>query len=353
MPVVSVRKVARLLLLSAIVTAGVARAELVWSPETGWRIEGGALSGLSGSEANDALDRMNRARRYEEGEDWNWAARAYESVGRRYPNSVYAPEAIYRAAQCRLAANQYSRAFEDYQEVVTRYPNTFRFDEIIGEQYRIASALLDGARDRWMFGILPGFKAPEVAIEFYEILLINAPYSDYAPLALMNIARAHMRRGATLDAIDTLDRMVNNYRGSLLTPDAYLRLAEAHASLVQGANYDPTPARDAATYFYDFMVLYPADPGNVRATEGLHQMNSIIAEYKMTMADFYFLKRDNYAAARVLYNDAITAYPDSEIAEQSRARLAEVEAAAAGVAPPTAILELQNEEPRRRRFWLF
>ena len=49
-------------------TAAPARlaADLVWSRETGWRMEGGALAGLTGGEGRNALDQMNRARSSEE-----------------------------------------------------------------------------------------------------------------------------------------------------------------------------------------------------------------------------------------------------------------------------------------------
>ena len=39
-----------------------ARADVVWNPETGWRIEGGVLEGLGGRDGQDALALMNRAR---------------------------------------------------------------------------------------------------------------------------------------------------------------------------------------------------------------------------------------------------------------------------------------------------
>ena len=35
------------------------RADLVWTPQTGWRVEGGALSGLAGAEGRNALDQMS------------------------------------------------------------------------------------------------------------------------------------------------------------------------------------------------------------------------------------------------------------------------------------------------------
>ena len=135
-----------------------ARADLVWSKQTGWRLEGGALSGLAGAEGRNALDQMNKAREAEENGSSRSAIRSYQSVAKKWPNAVYAPEALYRSARLRLQRKEYSKAFDDFQSVLSRYPNTKRFNEIVGEQYRIASALLDGARGRMFFGLLPGFR---------------------------------------------------------------------------------------------------------------------------------------------------------------------------------------------------
>ncbi len=316
-----------LLLLGALLAGGSLRAELVWSPGTGWRIEGGVLSGLIGEDARKAVELMNKARLSEERRDLGSAAKAYENVGKRYGNSVFAPEAYYRAARMRLDRRQYFKAFENFQQVLTRYPSYGRFNEIVGEQYRIASALLDGARNR-IWGVIPGFPNREKAVEFFEILIATAPYSDYAPLALMNVARAHQKLGNDEEAIDALDRMINIYPQSLLAPDAYIKLAQTHASLVEGPNYDQGSTKEAITYFEDFMILFPSDSNVGSAEKGLGQMKSVLAESKMRIADFYFYKRSNFQAARVFYNEAITVYPDSAIAAKARDQLVKVEAAA-------------------------
>src|SRR5688572_1486445 len=330
------------------------RADLVWTPQTGWSVEGGALSGLAGAEGRNALDQMNRARTDEEAGHNRRAIRTYQAVAKRYPNSIYAPEALYRSARLRLAGKHYTKSFEDFQQVLARYPNTRRFNEIVGEQYRIASALLDGARGRMLWGLLPGFKQRDKAIEYFETILANAPYSDYAPLALMNVARGHQRLGNVENAIDALDRMINNYSQTLLAPDAYLKLAQTHASLVDGPFYDQGATKEAITYFTDFMLLFPSDANIANAEKGLDGMKTMLAESKMRMADFYFYKRDNYTAARVFYNEAITAYPESAIADRAKKRLSEVEAKA-GNKPPAAAPETpaSTPAPKKKRFWLF
>ncbi len=329
-------------------------AELVWTRQTGWSVEGGALSGLAGTEGRNALDAMNKAREAEENGSTRSATKSYASVARKYPNSIYAPEALYRAARLHVSLKQFNKAFDSYQTVLGRYPNTRRFNEIVGEQYRIASALLDGARGRILFGTLPGFKQREKAVEYFETILANAPYSDYAPLSLMNIGRAHQRLNNTEEAIDALDRMINNYPQSLLAPDAYLKLAQTHASLVDGPYYDQANTKEAITYFEDFMILFPGDTSVNSAEKGLDGMKRMLAESKMKIADFYFFKRRNIQAARVFYNEAITAYPDSEVAGRAKARLVDVEAKAATLAPKTDPKPAgELPPPKKKRFWLF
>ncbi len=327
-------------------------AELVWNPDTGWRIEGGALSGLMGSEGRNALELMNKARRAEDRGSLGKAIRTYKKVVRKYGTSIYTPEALYRSAKLYMERKQYAKAFDAYHGIIVRYPNTSRFNEIVGEQYRISSALLDGARGKF-WGIIPGLPDRPRGIQQFEVILIEAPYSDYAPLALMNIARGHQKLRNTEEAIDALDRMINNYAHNLLTADAYLKLAQTHASLVAGAYYDQASTEEAITYFQDFMILFPGDPGVASAETGLDGMRTILADSKMKMGDFYFYKRDNYTAARVFYNEAITVYPDSAIASIARQRLEEVEAEAATHQPDTDGEKTNTQPKKKKRFFFF
>lgn len=327
-------------------------AELIWTPGAGWRIEGGALSGLTGVEGRNALDLMNKAREKEERGNYGSALKTYKKVIKKYATSIYTPEALYRSAKLYLERKQYAKSFDAYAGIIARYPNTPRFNEIIGEQYRIASALLDGARTHY-WGWLPGLPDRPKGIEHFERILLEAPYSDYAPLALMNIARGHQRMNNTIYAIDALDRMINNHPDSLLTSDAYLKLAQTHASLVQGPNHDQAATQEAITYFQDYMILFPGDPNVGAAETGLDEMRTMLARSKIVMADFYFYKRDNYTAARVFYNEAITVYPDSEVASLARERLDEVEAEAAQHTPQSEDDDSEAAPKKKKRFFFF
>lgn len=327
-------------------------AELVWTPGQGWRIEGGALAGISGEDGRNALDMMNNARAAEERGSTRSAIKGYQKVSKKYPNSIYAAEALYRTGMLYEKRREYFKSFDAFQEMVMKYPNTEKFSQVIAEQYRIAQLLLDGTRP-YMWGIIPGFKNRERALEYFEQVVRNAPYSDYAPLSLMNVARGHQKMGNTEEAIDALDRMINNYPKNVLTPDAYLKLAQTHSSLVEGAYYDQASTKEAITYYEDYLIQFPGDTGAGTAEKGLSDMKTMLAQSKMILADYYFKYRKNYTAAKVFYNEAITTYPDSPVAARARTMLTEVDARLAGQPAPATKDEKPAAPKKKKRFWLF
>ncbi|HWA27285.1 MAG TPA: outer membrane protein assembly factor BamD [Lacunisphaera sp.] len=330
-------------------------ADLVWTPEGGWKVQGGVLTSFGGEEGRNALDAMNKARAAEEAGRDGTALKHYGVVTKKYPNSVYAAEALYRIGLINQKRHKYHKAFETYQVLVSRYPNSEKFNQVIGEQYRIASDLYEGKRSK-VFSWLPGFKARERALGYFELIVQTAPYSDYAPLALMNAARGYKKMGENEAAIDALDRMINTYPRNVLTPDAYLKIAETHASLVDGPNYDQSSTREAITYYEDYMILFPGDAGMANAEKGLAEMKTVLANSKLTIADYYFKYRRNYKAAKVFYNEAITVYPDSPVAKEAREKLVTVEAKLAEQTPPAAG-EQKAPKPapakKPKRFWIF
>jgi outer membrane protein assembly factor BamD len=330
-------------------------ADLIWTPEGGWKVQGGALTAFTGEEARSALDAMNKARSAEESGNDGTALKHYGIVAKKYPNSIYAAEALYRTGLIQQKRHQYHKAFTTYQMMVSKYPNSEKFNQVIGEQYRIASDLFEGKRSK-IFSWLPGFKNRERAIGYFELIVQTAPYSDYAPLALMNAARGYKMMMESPAAIDALDRMINTYPRNVLTPDAYLKIAETHASLVDGPAYDQSSTKEAITYYEDYMILFPGDAGMASAEKGLERMKTVLASSKLTMADYYFKYRHNYKAAKVFYNEAITVYPDSKVAAEAREKLVVVDAKLdemAKTVPAPNQPAPKPVQPKAKRFWIF
>ena len=251
-----------------------ARADLVWHPDTGWQIEGGVLAGMGGKEGQTALNLMNKARAAEEKGSEGSAIRGYKKVAKKHAASPFAPEALYRSAKLYLVRKQYFKAYENFARVTGGYPKrpTFQRDHgrTLSHRQRLA---------RWSsqsnLGRHSGLPESDTAISYFELIVRDAPYSDYAPLALMNKARGHLRQREIEEAIDSLDYMINNYPQSLLAPDAYIGLAQTHARMVDGPYYDQAATKEAITYFEDFLILFPSDENIPKAARGLDSMKEV------------------------------------------------------------------------------
>ncbi|MBC9890148.1 MAG: tetratricopeptide repeat protein, partial [Opitutae bacterium] len=209
--------------------------------------------------------------------------------------------------------------------IMVGYPDFEQYATVVGVHFSIAHDLYHGKRARYLWGLLPGFKGYDRAVIMYETMVANAPYSEYAPMALMKAAELHLKLNNDIYAVDTLDRLINSYPDSMLTGDAYLLLAKTFAKLVDGPHYDQGATREAISYFEDFLILFPDHPKIKEGEDGLDRVRSIQAQSKMVKGDFYFYKWKDFRAAKVFYNEAITVAPNSPEAKIAQVQLAQVD----------------------------
>lgn len=251
------------------------------------------------------------------------AARAFREVWDEYPGSDDAPEALFQFGEIEFERRQWNESFFAFQLLLQLHPDFPHFDQVVDYQFRIALKAAEGDNIRWAY-IIP-FKAWQRAIGYFEVLIQNAPYSDLAPLALMNVALIHQYLGNTAAAVDALDRLINNYPESVLADDAYLELGHTFASLADGPLYDQGSTREAESYYEDFLVLYPTHPQVDEGEEGLAAMRNSYAESKLVIGEYYYVHRNWYRAAEIFFNEAITISPESEAADRARAYLNRIE----------------------------
>ncbi len=301
-------------------------ADLVWSADRGWEIKGGVLASVIGesSSSKNAIEAMNLARQAQErGDKWT-ALSHYRVVIADYPESIFAPEALYQSARLYLERGQFPKAYECAENIVKMYPDYPNFNKVIALEYKIASDMQAG-KTYFVGGWFPWFKSYKDIIKYYESVVSNAPYSDYAPIALMNIAIISEDEKEYDGAFDALERVINGYPDNLFTPDAYLQMAKVYRGMVGGAYYDQEPTKNAISFFQDYITLYPKESSVASAEEGLEQMQDTYARSRLVIGDFFYFYRNNSLAASVFYNETITIAPRSRAADEARAQLAKIE----------------------------
>lgn len=312
------------------------QADLIWTEDDGWRIRGGVLEPLSGSDdgnARNAIALMNKAKRAQDkGNNWS-ALSAYKSVYKKYTNSIFAPEAHYQRGLIYTEKHQFDKANKEFSTIVSHYPDYEKFNQVIAGIYAIGEKISQGVRP-YYWGFLPGFRNYEMGSEILEGVIAKAPYSEYAPLALMNIALIAEKRKSPEEAIDALDRLINNYPENAYAQDAYLKMAATYSDLVQGEFYDQGATREAISYFEDFMTLYPGSSNTPEAEAGLSHMRNTLAKSKLFLGDFYYKYRNNNRAALVLFNEAITIDPQSTAAQDAQVMIDKIRSGVPAPATP-------------------
>lgn len=287
--------------------------------------ERGEIRGLTPEDSAAAQALLDEGIALENDGKKSSALRVYKRLYKKYPRSAAAPEAYYRTGEIQYAAGRVEKAFEAYDVIIRAYPDFGHFNELISKEYTIADGLVKGRHRRKVLGLIDWGAHRERGVRFFERLVFNAPFSDYAPLALMNIAETYVDMDSLDPAIFTLDRLITNYPNSIVTPDAYLRMGQVQEKLVDGPDYDMGANTEAMHHYEDFLILYGQDPNVGTAEEGLARTKEMWAESRIKFADFYYFKRSRYQAARVFYNEAITIAPTSAAADSARQKLALLE----------------------------
>ena len=290
-----------------------------------------ALNLASAAEESEATALLNSAKTKLASGSTGSAERKLKKIIKKYPETMASGDARFLHGQILMGKGRWVKAFDNLQEIIFKHPNYENFNQVISAQFDCATALMEGARGRILW-IIPGFKQHSTAASQFEQIIRNAPYSDYAPLAHMNIALIYEQLQRPEDAIDTLDRLINYYPHSMLAPDAYFNMAQTYSNLVNGAEYDQGSTRQAISYYEDFLILFPQNSSLGEVESNLAAMEDLLARSRLNLGDFFYHYRSNNTAALVFYNETITIAPESEAAEEARARIADIEV---GVQPTT------------------
>ena len=312
------------------------RAELVWTPEGGWTVQGGLADDLpSVPERKTAVSILNEARKEEEAGNFYTALSRYNEVIDAYANSDYEAEALFRKGRIHFLRNQFERSFDDYNAILKRHPQYHKFKQVVEGQYAAAMAIRRGERP-YLWGWIPWFKDDEKALEYFEKTHEAAPYGPHADWSLYEKGTWAREIDKEEDSMDAYERLIYRYPDSFLTPDSYIALAELHAERVQGPHWDQGSTREALNFYKDFVALFPTHEYAPKAQEKVVEMRDTLARNRLELGKFYFYRRNNARAASIFLNEAVNAAPDSDAAKEAQALLARVRT---GEPPPRTLVD--------------
>ena len=180
------------------------------------------------------------------------------------------------------------------------------FEEVppADQLYEQGQKILEGER---VLGLWPRVDYAE-AIETFQAIIDNYPYSEYAVLAELAIADAYFDDEKYEEALSYYRDFTDLHPQHEKVPYTIYRSALCHQRRVHAANRDQTSTREALIFLDQLLAKYPyseyAGDGEVLWRE----LRTTLAEQVRDIGDFY-LKRDEWESAAERYRSLLNEYP--------------------------------------------
>lgn len=328
---------AKLLFVALMVTTCQLQAELRPDAQGVWSITAGKPTDITvdSEERAQILTWLNEGSKSLQGGSFGSAISTLSKVIDEASETEAGATARHLRAKAYAERSQLEPALEDLRWVATRRIDYPDFDAVLDLELAVARRLAAGER-RWLGGWMPWFTDRSLALNALLDVARQAPNGRRAADALMEHTRLAIQLGRREEALDSLERIVSEHPNSPYTAEAMARLAELRAADSPGPSWDQSSAREAIDALEALMAQHPDSPEAKQAETRVRALRNQLARARLELAEFYWVRRNNPRAARLMAASAMTADPESE-AGQSAERL--IKAIDAGTEPPSTIAD--------------
>ena len=146
------------------------------------------------------------------------------------------------------------------------------------------------------------------AIETFQAIIDNYPYSTLAVQAELRIADAYFEDGRYDEALSYYRDFSDLHPQHEKVPYTVLRSALCHYNQVQSVERDQTSTRQALLELEQLIRNYPFAEEAARGETLLRELRTRLARNEMRIGDFY-LQREEYQSAAERYRGLLNTYP--------------------------------------------
>jgi len=296
-------------------------APLVWTKGEGWTwVHEGVPVGAN------PTDQLKIGQDFEAKKQYRAAIPAYRRLIIRWPLSSSTEEARMGLAKCYGAIGYHYKAFQTYQELLKKHPNTPHFDEVLQRQFETGNLFLAGERQK-AWGIR-WFPSMDRAVEVYEQVVKNGPYSPVAKESQFRIGLAYEKERDYLAAVHAYEKLLERYPRDPMAEAAQFQIGWEYKKESARAEYDQNAANEAISAFTDFVLRYPQS-NKVPLAEQYRTALKLEQAKGLFHIGQYYEKNHYYQSALIYYNDVIEQNPESDWATQAKDKVARLSPLAA------------------------
>lgn len=296
-------------------------------PKNTWR----GLQKMIGQGPDDAKARAA----YAKGESlfkekqYKEAAGYFKTAYKRAPDTPIEEDAMFMRAESLFFADYYSKASDNFSNLLKKYENSRYLDTAIKREFAIARYWEGMAPKRTKFlnftdKTQPVWDNHGNAIAIYDAIHMHDPLGPLADDAAMASANNYFLRGDWENAATGYDTVRKFHSDSPFQPQAHLLGMRAKLNCYQGPQYEGKMLRQADEL---------ADQTLVQFSEQLPGERERLLQVKKTVRDLraqreyesgeYYYRTKYYRAAGYYYRAVLKDYPETAYAELAQKRLEE------------------------------
>ena len=166
------------------------------------------------------------------------------------------------------------------------------------------------------------------AIEKFQKLKDNYPFSKYAILAELKIADAHYKREEYEDAVFAYENFEQLHPRNEAIPYVIYQIGRCYYDRIDTTDRDQTSAQKALETFQRLVKQFPRDQYSTRAAEHIKTAQKSLAGHAYIVGVFYY-KTKHYKAALHRFMSIISDYPDVGYHQKALKYIAQCEASIA------------------------
>ncbi len=251
-----------------------------------------------------------------------------------YSDSDWADDNQMLRGDIRFGEESYLKSAEEYQLVISGYPESELYDDVIRQQYAVGDTLFEIGQKRakrvndapaWRLDKKLTFfkyRPMKKAIEVYNMVIDNQPFTDTAAEAQFKVGLCYFAREEYVEAAFEYRRVLEDYSSSEWVQEALYGLASSYEMGSHSPEYDQAPSQLTVDMIAQFERQFPDDPRVGEMREVSAQMTENMAQHHLITAKHYE-KRSKPVAARMMYELLYEEYGHTEAGETARSWLEE------------------------------
>ncbi len=286
------------------------------------------------------------------------AAKKYKTAYKRWPDSALEEDALFMLSESYFFADEYPDAEKAYELLIKKYPYTRHMDTVDKRRFALAKYWVEHQEANPDWAVTPNLMAKDRplfdkfghAIRVFDKIRMDDPTGTLADDATMAAGLAHYKQANYQRADEMFADMRHNFPDSEHQFQAHLLGLQCKMKIYQGPQYSLTPMDEAETLLKQIYRVFPKEAEEnaefLKKTGDQVRLNKAAHDWEMAQ---YYHRRKEHAAARTYYETVQQSYRDTNLAEEAKKNLTEIQDEPAKPAQPLPWLSKMFPTPEREK----